>query len=117
VDFGALESQVGSNFTAASLSGTYYFGPVEVVNQAVVTVVGMLMLDGSGGISYTLDLTSTNGQGADETPAATITVNSDGTFSVSGAGGAVSGVVISSTKFVLNEFPAASYPTLSVAKQ
>jgi len=116
-DAGAFEPQVGSSFSTSSLSGAYYFGPAGVVSQAVVTTVGVLTLDGSGGMNYTLDLTSINGQGLDETPAGTIAVNSDGTFSVSGAGGAVSGVVISPSKFMLNEYPTAEYPTLSVVKQ
>jgi hypothetical protein len=117
VDFGALEPQVGSNFTTASLSGTYYFGPVTLVNQAAVTTVGVVTLDGSGGISLIRDVTSTYGSTADETLAATITVNSDGTFSVSAGEVTMSGVIISGTKFLLNDFPFSTYPTISVAKQ
>ena len=117
VDFGGFEPQVGSDFTPASLSGTYYFGPVEVVNQGVVTASGVLTLNGSGGISIIRDVSFKNSSAADETPAGTITVNSDGTFSVYAGGSTMNGLVISGTKFVLNEYPSSTYPNISVAKQ
>jgi hypothetical protein len=117
VDFGALEPQVGSDLTTASLSGIYYFGPVEVVNQAVSSEVGVLTLDGSGGISYVRDLLWSYGEGPDENSTGTVTVNSDGTFSGFAGGATMSGVVISSTKFVLIDDTSDRYPAILVAKQ
>ena len=83
VEIGQVEPQVGSNFTTASLSGTFYLGDLDVVNQDQSVGLAELTLNGSGGVSAISDETSTTDQEPDQTQSLTLTVNSDGTFSSS----------------------------------
>jgi hypothetical protein len=114
VDFGQLEPQTGEPFSAASFSGTYYMGTLEVVNQAEEVGVGVATLNGSGGVSITSDYTATTYQEADQTSSVTITVNSDGTFSTSGT---INAIFISGTKFVAIDNSSNTYPNILVGKQ
>ena len=47
----------------------------------------------------------------------TVTVNSDGTFSTASHPGVISGIIISSTEFVLIDNVSDTYPTILVVKQ
>jgi hypothetical protein len=117
VEIGQVEPQTGGPFSAASFSGTYYMGTLEVTNQAVNGGVGVLTLNSSGGYSITTDYTATGVQQADQTETGTIgTVNSNGTFSTK-SGGAVDSIMISGTKFVTFDNENSTYPIIEVGKQ
>jgi hypothetical protein len=76
--------------------------------------------NGSGSLTGITDISSTRAQDAGSSfLAATYTVNSDGTFSLSSSGGAVAGIIISSTKFVMfsPSTLTTSYPTLLVMQK
>jgi hypothetical protein len=83
---GELEAQSGGPFTAASLTGTYFFGTETVGSNAANSEVGIVTPDGSGNATVSLDLNTatlpslvidTNSTGA-------YTVNADGTATVAG---------------------------------
>jgi hypothetical protein len=120
VDTGSFEPQSAGPFTNASVSGNFFGGMAEVVNQSAQAEVGPVNPDGSGNITGTTEIVSTSAQNSGlPFPAATYAVNPDGTFSVSSSSGTVTGVVISSTKFVMfspSTF-ATSYPTLMVMQK
>jgi hypothetical protein len=102
VDTGSIEPQSAGPFNNASIEGKFFGGIDEVVIQRAQTEVDPVALDGSGNISGTADIGSMSAQDVGVYfPAATYSVNSDGTFSVSSSGGAVGGVIISNTKFVM----------------
>ncbi len=102
VDTGSFEPQSAGPFSNASLSGSFFGGMAEVAIQSAQAEVDAVAPDGSGSITGTTDITSTSAQDAGSSfLAATYTVNSDGTFSVSSSDGAVAGIIISSTKFVM----------------
>jgi hypothetical protein len=120
---GQVEPQVvpSGGFTAASLSGTFYMGNLEVVSFGVASAeqvgVGALTLNSSGGYSITTDYTSTYGQDADKTETGTIaTVYSNGTFSFSSSG-PIGGIIISSTESVIIDNVSDAYPILTLMKQ
>jgi hypothetical protein len=117
VNIGQVEPQVGSNFTTASLSGTFYIGTLEAGNQPVNTGVGVVTMSGSGGYSTTSDYTSTTGQTPDGTDTGTVTVNSNGTFSTSDHPGVIIGIVISRTKSVIVDNESDPYPTIEIIKR
>ncbi len=102
VDTGSIEPQSAGLFNNASLQGTFTGGTGEVAIQSAQTEVEPVVFDGNGNIIGTSDISSISAQD-ERSPfaAATYTVNSDGTFSVSSSGGAVAGVIISNTKFVM----------------
>lgn len=117
VDTGTLEPQSAGPFNNAALSGSFFGGTVEVALQSVPAEVDAVALNGTGTINGTGDLSSPSTQNAGASfPANTYAVNSDGTFSVSSSNGAVAGVMISNTKFVMFSptTSATSYPTLVV---
>jgi hypothetical protein len=120
VDTGSIEPQSAGPFTNASLSGSFYGGMSEVVNQSVQTEVDPVAPNGSGSITGIADISSTSAQDAGSSfLAAAYTVNSDGTFSVSSSNGVVTGIIISDTKFVMfspSSF-ATPYPTLLVMQK
>jgi hypothetical protein len=116
---GNIELQTGGPFTDALLSGTLYFGDLEVVSYGVASAeqigVGVFTLNGSGGWSSTSDYTATYGRQADKTQTGTVgTVNSNGTLSQAGV---VTGIIISSTEFVLIDNVSDTYPILELFKQ
>ncbi|HUZ46831.1 MAG TPA: hypothetical protein VMW54_09345, partial [Terriglobia bacterium] len=113
VTFGQVEAQTGSSFTTASVSGTLFQGPMEVVGQGAEAGVGIATLDGSGGVSSTNDSTSTTYQQADQTGTATLTVNSDGTIISSDKPGLITGIIVSSTQVVIVDNQGSSYPMAS----
>jgi hypothetical protein len=102
VDAGSFEPQSAGPFNNASVSGRFFAGLAEVVKQSAQAEVGPIAPDGRGNISGTTEISSTSAQNPGSPfPAATYAVNSNGTFSVSSSGGAVTGVIISSTKFLM----------------
>jgi len=117
VSFGQVEAQTGSSFTTATVSGTLFQGPMEVVSQGAEAGVGIATLDGSGGVSSTNDSTSTTYQKADQTGTGTITVNSDGTIISSDNPGLVTGIIVSSTQVVIVDNQGSSYPMASPANK
>jgi hypothetical protein len=111
VYLGQVEPQVAPDggFSATSVSGTYYAGDTEVVNQAVSAEslgVEVLTLDGSGSVDivgdYIGDYTGTSvTQVVDQTQNTTIgTVNSNGTFNTKSSYGQINAIMISITKVV-----------------
>jgi hypothetical protein len=117
VEIGQLEPQKGAPFTDGSVSGTLYFGDLEVVNQGQGVAVAVATLNGSGGVSFTSDYTSATNQEPDRAAPGTITVNSNGTFSISDYPGVIAGIFISSTKFVSVDDQTDTYPAIAVSKQ
>jgi hypothetical protein len=120
VDAGAFEPQSAGPFTNASLSGSFFGGVEEVVNQGAQAEVDPVAPNGSGSVTGIADISSADAQDAGSSfLAATYTVNSDGTFSVSSSGGAVAGIIISNTKFVMFSPSTAgtAYPTLLVMQK
>ncbi len=102
VDTGSIEPQTGGPYTNATLTGNFFGGLEAVVMQSAQSEVDPVAPNGSGSITGKTDLSSMCAQ--DEGAsflAATYTVNSDGTFVDNASGGAVAGVIISSTKFVM----------------
>jgi hypothetical protein len=102
VDAGSFEPQSGGPFNNASLAGTFFGGMEAVVIQSAEAEVDPVSPNGSGGITGKTDVSSMSAQDAGASfQAATYKVNSNGTFVDSSSGGAVAGVIISSTKFVM----------------
>lgn len=88
--------------------------------QTELAEVDPVTPNGSAGMTGTADMTSMSAQDAGSCfLAATYTVNSDGTFSVSNSDSAVAGIIISSSKFVM--FSPATFltpdPTLLVMQK
>jgi len=120
VDTGSFEPQSAGPFNNASLSGSFFGGMEEVAIQSIEAEVDPVAPDGSGNIIGTTEMSSMSAQDAGSAfLAATYSVNSDGTFSTSSSGGAVAGVIISNTKFVMfsPSTSATSYPTLLVMQK
>jgi hypothetical protein len=117
VQIGQVEPQVGSSFTAASVTGALYEGDLAVVNHAAEVGLGVVTLNGSGGIDVTNDYTETTSQNGDETSTGTITVNSNGTIISPDHPGLVVGIIISSTKLVIIDNQGSTYPAIQVIKQ
>ena len=120
VDMGSFEPQSAGPFNNASLAGGFFGGMAEAVMQTELAEVDPVTPDGSAGMTGTADMTSMSAQDAGSCfLAATYTVNSDGTFSVSNSDSAVAGIIISSSKFVM--FSPATFltpdPTLLVMQK
>jgi hypothetical protein len=120
VDMGSFEPQSAGPFNDASLAGGFFGGMAEAVMQTEQAEVDPVTPNGSAGMTGTADMTSMSAQDAGSCfLAATYTVNSDGTFSVSDSDGAVAGIIISSSKFVM--FSPATFltpdPTLLVMQK
>jgi hypothetical protein len=120
VDAGSFEPQSAGPFNNASLSGNFFGGIAEVAMQTEQAEVDPVAPNSGGSMTGTTDISSTSAQDAGSCfLAATYAVNSDGTFSVSTSGGAVAGIIISSSKFVM--FSPATFltanPTLLVMQK
>ncbi len=120
---GQLVPQVGSPFTTASFSGTYYMGDGEVVSYGVASAeqvgVQVATLNGSGGGSATNDYTATSGQQADQSnsfPNGSLTVNSNGTFSTD-FNATINAIMISTTKFVAVDNESSTYPIIQLGSR
>ena len=102
VDAGSFESQAAGPYTNASLSGYFSGGIQEVALQGAPAEVDAVSLGGSGNLTGITDLSSSSAQDAGAPfPTPTYSVNADGTFTVNSSNGAVAGVVISGTRFVM----------------
>ncbi len=120
VDTGSFEPQSAGPFSNASLAGNFFGGTFEVDIQSGQPEVDAILLDGLGSINGLTDVTSTSGQAAGSPfLAGTYAVNADGSFTVSSSGGAVAGIVISDSKFVMfsPSTLAGSYPALLVMQK
>lgn len=120
VDAGSFEPQMAGPFTDGSLSGNFFGGMQEVVIQTAQSEVDAVAASGSGTFTGSTDLSSTDAQDAGASfSASSYSVNSDGSFTISSSNGAVVGVIISSTKFVMfsPSTLATSVPALLVMQQ
>jgi len=120
VDTGIFEPQLGAPFDNSSLAGQFFGGMQEAVIHSAQAEVDAVTLDGSGNLTGATDSTSTSAQNADQSfLAATYAVNSDGSFVTSSSNGAVAGIVISSSRFVMfsPSTLATSVPTLVVMQK
>ena len=120
VDTGSFEPQSAGPFNNATLAGNFFGGMEEVAIPSAQAEVDAVAIDGSGNVTGDTDISSSSAQDAGSSfPAATYTVNSDGSFSFSSSDGAVVGVIISSTKFVMFSpvTLATSLPTLLVMQK
>jgi hypothetical protein len=125
---GQVEPQVAPSggFSSTSLSGTFYDGDSEVVNESVsaeMIDVEVLTFNGSGGVDIIGDYiggyigTSVN-QEADQTTDTSLgTVNSNGTFSTDSTYGQINAIMISTTKVVDIDNSTSVYPIITVVKQ
>jgi len=101
VDSGVLEPQSGSNFSNASLTGTYLGGSLQPADFGVSEEVDALQADGAGNFTGTSD---TNGSAGPLTNplAETYAVSSNGRVVVSESGVQVGIIyIISTSQFVL----------------
>jgi hypothetical protein len=120
VDNGSFEPQSAGPFNNASLSGNFSGGMAEVVMQSAQAEVDPIAPDGNGNITGVTDISSTSAQDAGSPfLAAAYNVNSDGTFSVSSSDGAVAGIIISRSRFVMfsPSTLVTQYPTLLVMQK
>ena len=109
---GALAPQSATAITA----GTYTFGTQEILLQSMnESMVGNGTLSSAGDFTGTGDDTSLSSplQG-DESISATLTVNSDGTFSTSANPGVIAGVIISGSQFIKIDLPEAAGTSLLI---
>jgi hypothetical protein len=125
---GQVEPQVAPSggFSATSISGTFYDGDSEVVNDAVSAEtidVEVLTYDGSSDVDIIGDYIGTYigtsvTQEADQTTNTSLgTVNSDGTFSTNSTYGQINAIMISTSKVVDIDNSTSVYPIISVVKQ
>jgi hypothetical protein len=120
VDEGSLEPQSAGPFSNASLAGNFSGGMAEVAMQNAQAEVDPIAADSNGNFTGATETSSTSMQDAGAPfLAATYTVNSDGTFVVSSSNGAVAGMIISNSQFVMfsPSMLATSYPTLLVMQK
>jgi len=120
VDTGFFEPQAAGPFNNASLAGTFFAGMDEVANPSALAELDLLAPNGAGSMAGTTDLGSTCAQDAGSPfPATVYAVNSDGTFSLSSSGGAIAGIIISGSKFVMFSpaSAATAFPTLLIMQE
>ncbi len=128
VYIGQVEPQVAPSggFSATSISGTFYDGDTEVVNEGVsaeMIDVEVLTFDGMGGVDIIGDYigayigTSVTQQADQTTNTSVGTVNSNGTFSTNSTYGQINAIMISTTKAVDIDAAAEANPIISVVKQ
>jgi hypothetical protein len=115
IDSGVMNGQVEPQSATTLTSGAYFFGTaLEPVNYNEETGVGEGTIT-SGGITGNIDTTSVGSpEQADQPVSETLTVNSDGTFSISDHPGVVSGVIISKSKIIEVAHQTSAFPTLLV---
>ena len=102
VDTGTFEPQSAGPFTDASLVQSFFSGIDEAAIQTLQTEVDAVALDGRSNIGGTSDISSMSAQDSVSSfLSVTYTVNPDGSFTDSASGGAVTGVIVSNTKFVM----------------
>lgn len=125
---GQVEPQVAPSggFSATSLSGIYYDGDSEVVNDAVsAEMIGVeaLTFNGTGGLDVVGDyigdyIGTAVDQESDQTSNISLgTVNSNGTFTTNATYGQINAIMISTTKVVDIDNATHAYPIIQVVKQ
>ncbi len=120
VDTGAFEPQVGDPFSNSMLVGTFFGGIDEVVLPSATVEVDAIAPSGIANITGQMDVNSTTAQDAGASFVAnTWSINPDGTFTLNTSDGAVAGIIISSSRFVLFSPAtfATSYPTLLIVQK
>ena len=92
----------------------------EVATQITLAEMDLIAPNGAGSFTGTTETSSACAQDAGSSflPAA-YAVNSDGTFSLSSSGGAVAGIIISRSKFVMLSptTDATAFPTLLIIQE
>jgi hypothetical protein len=113
-------------FSANSISGAFYDGDTEVVNESVsAEMIGVeaLTFNGSGGVNIIGDYIGSYvgtavDQETDQTNNTTLgTVNSNGTFSTNSSYGQINAIMISPTKIVNIDNAKQGNPIIQVIKQ
>jgi hypothetical protein len=109
---GELVPQSATSITA----GTYDIGTQEVVNQDVnETLTGEAEITSAGSLTGTGDSTAISAvQKGGQPLSATLTVNADGTFSLSNNPGVVMGVIISDSQLIQVDGQTSTYPTILI---
>jgi hypothetical protein len=115
-DPGVLLGQLTPQSATSITAGTYDIGTQAVVNQSVnETLTGEATITGSGSLTGTGDSTAIGAaQKGGQPLSATLTVNADGTFSISNNPGIVMGVIISGSQLIQVDGPSSAYPTILV---
>jgi hypothetical protein len=115
VGSGVFEPQVipAGGFNDASLSGTFFMGTGEVVNQGAKANIASMILD-DGNMSQTSDQDSTTGQEYDEAGSGAYAINSGGIINITAPAANFLGIVISSNKFVTIGHGYETNPTIEV---
>jgi hypothetical protein len=116
VSVGPLSAQATGPFTNASVSGAFFLGTSEVVSQAMTTEVGIVTLNGTGGVSLVSDTTSTSSQSADVSSSDTIAANANGTFTTGSSGTTVVGLIFTGSEFAIVNSASSVYPSLSLCQ-
>jgi hypothetical protein len=125
---GQVEPQVAPSggFSDTSISGTFYDGDSEVVNESVsaeMIDVEVLTFNGSGGVDIIGDyigayIGTSVTQDADQSTNTSLgTVNSNGTFSTNSTYGQINAIMISTTKAVDIDNATQPYPIITLVKQ
>jgi hypothetical protein len=115
-ELGSFDPQT-TGLTNASVAGTYFAGPAEVVSQSAQAEVDIITLTSNGNMQITRDTASTLSQTAGTLGSGTYAINSDGTFRTGSSGGAVVGVAISGSKFVIVNNPTLTFPLLQIGQR
>jgi len=124
---GQFEPQIapGGGFSNTTLSGTFFGGDTEVVNQSVsgeMLGVETLTLNGTGGVDIVGDYIGSYVGNAvtrevDQSQTSTMgTVNSNGTFNTDSSYGQINAIIISTTKVVNIDQATDTDPIIQVIK-
>ncbi len=116
VEVGNLEP-VATNPTTASIAGTYYVGTSEIVSQQAQAEVGIVTVASNGVVTSTTDVASTLTQSAGVSGSDTLVLNADGTFSTGSSAGAIVGISLNPSKFVIIGSPTLTFPTLQIGQR
>jgi len=110
-EFGEVETQPSATYSASSVTGNFFVGTEEALDNTVSDEVGVVSST-SGALSGTLDLSGQTGLSADQPLTGTLTINADGTGNV----GANTVAITNGTRlFVLDESGSAA--KINVAEQ
>ena len=107
VSFGFMWAQSGSNFTKASLSGTYLGGSREPVSTSVGVEVDSISADGKGNLTGTSDTNSSASGTGTNSITATYTTSSSGRVVASQSGS------VSMILYIVSSSQAVALPTQS----
>ena len=109
--FAAVQNGNGT-FGDSSINGTYFGGTTAIVSQGSSVEGDIAVLNGSGSVSDTSDITSTTSQQINQSSTPTVSVAANGTFTTNSSGSQVVGLVINSDYFLLADDINSSYPTV-----